>query len=483
ARRLGMDIAAERLVSVGRPEGLIASTDADSMVSPDWLRAQLEAVARGSEALGGEVEILAEERPLLSPEVLKWRARQARLRHRRLLLSGDQGTLEHWHFSGASMAVTARTYQAVGGLEPRLALEDEAFELRLREHGVPIDRLNAIKVWTSARLEGRAFRGLSRDLALASWLERRTYSAGDYSIDELLGAKQRTVSVILPTRNVVTTIGPLIDALLPLQNKGLFDEMLVVDADSTDGTVEQAQARGVLVYQESKLMSPFGPCRGKGDAMWRGLSATSGEIVCFLDTDTENFKESFLVGLLGPLFNDPSLSLIKGSFRRPFKMGEKVTPTGGGRVTELMARPVLNLYVPELSGFAQPLAGEIAGARALFESIPWPVGYGIEIGMMIDALRLVGLDALAQVDLGTRQNRHQSLRELTAMAYAVMVAAARRIFGRSTIEAYGPGPLMLPGAAGPEDELEAIDFEVRRMIVEERPPLADLFEETYSQEG
>ena len=130
-------------------------------------------------------------------------------------------------------------------------------------------------------------------------------------------------------------------------------------------------------------------------------------------------------------------------------------------------------YVPELSGFVQPLAGEIAGARALFESIPWPVGYGIEIGMMIDSLRLVGLDALAQVDLGVRQNRHQSLRELTAMAYAVMVAAARRIHGHRMIESYGPGPLMIPSDEG-------FDFEVRKMIVEERPPLADLFEETYS---
>lgn len=473
ARRTGMDIACERLLSVGRPEGLIASTDADSVVDRDWLRVQLDAVAAGSTAIGGRIEIAEDELELVSPDVLKWRARQGKLRHKRLLNAGYPGRIEHHHFSGASMAVTAATYRQVGGLEPKAVLEDEAFEHRLRDHGIPIDHLNAVRVHTSARFGGRAFRGLSRDLALASWIERRSYRAEDYTTDRLLAMKDRTVSVILPTRNVGDTIGPLIEALIPLLNKGLFDEMLVVDADSTDGTVEQAQARGVPVYQESKLMSSFGRARGKGDAMWRGLSATSGDIVAFLDTDTENFQESFLVGLLGPMFEDPSIELVKGHFRRPFKSGTSYDPRGGGRVTELMARPFLNLYVPELAGFVQPLAGEMAGSRALFESISWPVGYGIEIAMMIDALRLVGLDSMAQVDLGVRQNRHQSLRELSAMAYAVMVAASRRVFGPEVIDAYGPGPLMLP--------LEGTDFEIRRVPVEERPPLADLFEQTYAE--
>jgi glucosyl-3-phosphoglycerate synthase len=473
ARKRAMDLACDRLFEVGRPQGLIASTDADAQVAPDWLRTQLEAVAFGARAIGGFVEIIQEDRHLIAPDVVKWRRRQGRLRHRRLISLGAPGTLEHPRFSGASLAVTAEVYREVDGIEPKAVLEDEAFESKLMISGIPIERLKSVRVWTSARLGGRAFRGLSRDLALESWIKRRSYKSSDYSIDRLLDLKDRTVSIILPTRNVGATIGPLIEALTPLENKGLFDEMLVVDANSQDGTVEEAQARKVPVYQESRLMSPFGPAKGKGDAMWRGLSATSGQIVVFLDTDTENFSETFLVGLLGPLFEDRSIELIKGTFQRPFKSGESIDPFGGGRVTELMARPLLNLYAPELAGFVQPLAGEIAGSRALFESISWPVGYGIEIAMMIDSLRLAGLDALAQVDLGLRQNRHQPLRDLSVMAYSVLVAASRRVHGPDVIGAYGPGPMMLPTLG--------TDFEVRRAPVEERPPLADLFEEPYEQ--
>ena len=190
--------------------------------------------------------------------------------------------------------------------------------------------------------------------------------------------------------------------------------------------------------------------------MWRGLAATSGELVVFLDTDTEDFDASFALGLLGPLLTDDA-AFVKGHFRRPLKLGATTHPDGGGRVTELLARPYLNLHFPELAGFRQPLAGEIAATRELLERIPFPVGYGVEIAMLIDVLRAVGLERMAQVDLGTRQNRHQPLADLSRMALEVLAAAERRTHGDVV-----PGPLLVPK----DDE-----FEVRAALTDERPPL------------
>ncbi len=313
---------------------------------------------------------------------------------------------------------------------------------------------------------GRGFRELERELSLRAWLERRSFRGSDFAADDLLRAKRETVSVVLPTRDVAGTIGRVLDGLLPLQDRGLLDEVVVVDAASADGTADVASARGARVLQESELMPAHGPARGKGDAMWRGASVTTGDIVVFIDTDTEDFDPVFALGLIGPLLSDPEIHFVKGSFRRPFRVGDVSVPDGGGRVTELVARPFLNLHVPELAGFAQPLAGETALRRPLFESLSIPVGYGVEIAMMIDVLRAVGIDGMAQVDLGSRQNRHQSLRSLSSMAHAVLVAASARVHGREAIEGYAPGPLALRDERG--------DIEVRQVPLEERPPLRTL---------
>jgi glucosyl-3-phosphoglycerate synthase len=317
---------------------------------------------------------------------------------------------------------------------------------------------------------GRARRGLARDLELADWLERRSYHGDEYElarVQELRAAAGAagSVSVVLPTREVASTIGRILDALVPLREAGVIDELLVIDAASADGTAEIAAAHGATVVQESAVLPEHGPARGKGDALWRSLAVTRGEIVAFLDADTEDFHPGFALGLLGPLLADPALQFLKGAFRRPFRLGDRTLPDGGGRVTELVARPLLNLHVPELAGFVQPLAGEFAARRTLLEQLPFPVGYGVEIATLIDALRHAGLDALAQVDLGTRQNRHQSLRALSAMAYAVMVAAERRIHGDGTVALASPGPLVLPHDG---------DLEVEHVAVEERPPLRAL---------
>ena len=313
--------------------------------------------------------------------------------------------------------------------------------------------------------QGRGFRALERELSLRTWLERRSYRGADFTLDALLREKAQTVSVVLPTRDVAGTIGAVLDRLMPLSRAGLVDELVVVDAASGDGTPEIAAGHGACVLQESELMREHGPALGKGDALWRGLAATSGDVVVYIDTDTEDFDPVFALGMIGPLLTDPEVQFVKGAFRRPFRVGDLRVPDEGGRVTELVARPLINLYVPELAGFSQPLAGETAGRRPLLESLSFPVGYGVEIAMMIDTVRTVGIDAMAQVDLGTRQNRHQPLRDLSAMAHAVLMAAAARVHGREAIEAFGPGPLALPTDGS---------LEVRQVSFEERPALSSL---------
>ncbi len=312
---------------------------------------------------------------------------------------------------------------------------------------------------------GSGFPALERELSLRTWVERRTFDGTSFTLADLLAAKRESISVVLPTRNVAATIGRVAGALTPLRRAGLLDEIVVIDAASTDGTAEIAMRRGLTVLQESELMPGYGPAQGKGDALWRGVSVTSGDVILFVDTDSEDFDAVFALGMLGPLLTQPGIEFVKGSFTRPFRVGDVRVPHGGGRVTELVARPLINLYVPELAGFTQPLAGETAARRSLLESLAFPVGYGVEIAMMIDVLRRVGIDAMAQADLGTRQNRHQPLRALTAMAHSVLVAALTRIHGHDAVWSHGPGPLALPGDAG---------VEVRQVPIEERPPLRSL---------
>jgi glucosyl-3-phosphoglycerate synthase len=459
ARATGMDIGCARLESLGRGSGLLASTDADSVVAPDWIARQLEAIEAGAEAIGGEVTLDPAEAAALPPGILDDREAQLAARTRE---AAARGPADHAHFSGASLGVTPDAYRRAGGMAWMAALEDQELEDRLVAAGVTIHRLRPVSVVTAARTEGRAERGLARDLELARWLTERRFSGADTSPADLLAAKTTTIAAILPTRECAATIGPILDALAPLRDLGLLDELIVVDADSPDGTAALAARHGGRVLLESELRPELGPGRGKGDAMWRAAGASTAELLVFLDADTVDFQASFLTGLLGPALLDPTIALVKGTFRRPLALGAEVREGEGGRVTELVARPLLNLHFPALSGFAQPLAGEMAIRRDLFERLSVPVGYGVEIAMLIDALRLVGVDGLAEVDLGARQNRHQSLRALSAMAGEVMVAVERRT---------GAAPRPAYPAFRPRPEGDGLP-EQWRLRCEERPPLA-----------
>jgi glucosyl-3-phosphoglycerate synthase len=247
----------------------------------------------------------------------------------------------------------------------------------------------------------------------------------EFPLGRLLEEKREAVTVVLPAREVADTIGPIVEQLQTLA--GLIDQILVVDAASRDGTAEIAAGLGAEVYQESELLPTFGQALGKGDAMWRALSAARGELLVYLDSDTRDFSAHFATGMLGPLMCGTGAEFVKGFFRRPFTEGGAERPFDGGRVTELTARPLLSAFYPELAGFVQPLAGEVAARRSTFDNLPFATGYAIETSMLLHARDLVGIERMAQVDLDVRRNYHQPLRQLGPMSYAVLRVILERL--------------------------------------------------------
>jgi glucosyl-3-phosphoglycerate synthase len=269
------------------------------------------------------------------------------------------------------------------------------------------------------------------------WLSRRTSHEADWPLTRLLALKARsgaTVSVVLPALNEQETVGPIVAAIAAdLARPGLVDELVVFDSGSTDRTAQVARAAGARVVHREDVLRSIPPRPGKGEVLWRSLAATDGDLVCFVDADLENFSAAVVRGVLGPLLADPQIRLVKAAYDRPLVDGSTLHPAGGGRVTELVARPLLNLYWPELAGFVQPLGGEYAGRRELFESLPFPCGYGVEFGLLVDTYAAYGLDALAQVDAGVRRHRHQDEQALGRMAAEILQVAQSRLGGPSPV--------------------------------------------------
>lgn len=242
----------------------------------------------------------------------------------------------------------------------------------------------------------------------------------EFDASELAAQRDVDVSVVLPARDEEGTVGEIVATLRSLP--GLVDQVVVVDSCSADRTAEVARAAGAEVHAQESLLPELGPPLGKGDAMWRALSVARGEVVVYLDSDTIGFSPRFLVGLLGPLLRDPEVQFVKGGFGRPFGG----TGDDGGRVTELCARPLLTAFRPELASLRQPLAGEVAVRRGLLEELPFATGFGVEIGMLLDAWDRLGPAGLVEADLGERRQPHQPLFDLGPMAYAVVAAVMRR---------------------------------------------------------
>ena len=269
-----------------------------------------------------------------------------------------------------------------------------------------------------------------------TWLRRQTSHWRDWPPERLLAAKRAAgtrISVVIPARNEERTVGRVVAAVRQalLVDTPLVDEIIVVDSDSTDGTARAAERAGGTVYRARDIAPALGSHPGKGEALWKSLLVTHGDLLVFVDADLTRWGPHFVTGLLGPLLaGQPSpgqqVQLVKGFYERVRTERDGSTSSEGGRVTELVARPLLSLWWPELAGVVQPLAGEWAARRGLMESLTIPVGYGVELSTLLDTFTRYGLGALAQVDLGSRAHRHQADHDLALMAAELMVVAEAR---------------------------------------------------------
>ncbi|MEU8462695.1 glucosyl-3-phosphoglycerate synthase [Streptomyces sp. NPDC029003] len=302
------------------------------------------------------------------------------------------------------------------------------------------------------------------------WLADRSWSAADRPLDQLLDRKRAagtTVSVVLPALDEEATVGRIVEVIRRDLIDGLatplVDELVVVDSGSRDRTAQVAAEAGARVVHRDAILPRIPALPGKGEVLWRSLLATTGDVVCFVDADLRDFSASFVSGIVGPLLTDPQVQFVKAMYDRP--LGD--APGQGGRVTELVARPLLNLNWPRLAGFVQPLGGEYAVRRSLLERLPFPVGYGVELGLLVDALHTVGLDALAQVDVGVRLHRHQDGQALGRMAAAIYRTAQLRLSRAHLVR-----PELTQFERGPDG------FVPRTYPVdtEERPPMAEIAE-------
>ncbi|KAA0922444.1 glucosyl-3-phosphoglycerate synthase [Rhodococcus sp. IEGM 1401] len=253
-----------------------------------------------------------------------------------------------------------------------------------------------------------------------AWSETNSWDTPQWTVAELEAAKAgRTVSVVLPALNEEQTVAAVIDTIHPLLG-GLVDELIVLDSGSTDETAVRATAAGARVISREEAVPGVDPVPGKGEVLWRSVAASTGDLIAFVDSDLINPDPAFVPKLLGPLLMGDGIHLVKGYYRRPLRTSGTEDANGGGRVTELVARPLLAALRPELTGVIQPLGGEYAGTRELLSAVPFAPGYGVEIGLLLDTYDRLGLGAIGQVNLGVRKHRNRPLVELGAMSRQIV---------------------------------------------------------------
>ena len=308
---------------------------------------------------------------------------------------------------------------------------------------------------------------MSESGVVEDWYARRTHHWQRWRLEELLAAKGATsVSLVVPARNEAPTVGDVVSRCRAalMETVALVDEVVVIDSDSTDATYAVARDAGAVVHRACEIRPDLGVGRGKGEAMWKSQFVTRGDVTVFMDADLVDWDTHFVPGLLGPLLTDPEVQLVKGFYERPGASG----PYEGGRVTELMARPLIALLFPPLAGLVQPLAGEWAVRREHFAQLSVPTGYAVEIASLIDTWRTRGLDAIAQVDLGRRAHSHQALLDLGAMSTQILTAA----WGRASHSHHADEVPLTQYVPVPGPDGASVGARVSEVVVTERPPAA-----------
>ncbi len=276
---------------------------------------------------------------------------------------------------------------------------------------------------------------------LERWVKSNTFHHSDFSdLDELVRLKREKklkISLAFPTLNEESTIVQEIRVMKDfLQDRfPLLDEIAVIDSGSTDATREVAHQAGADVYLASEYLSQYGFISGKGENLWKSLYLLKGDILVWIDADISNIHPKFVYGVVGPLLRDDKLGYVKAFYERPLKVGDKLRRIGGGRVTEILVRPLLSNFYPELSGLVQPLSGEYAGRRKILEAVPFRVGYGVEVCLLIDLYERYGLESLAQVDLDRRVHRNRRIDELSRMSFVILHSVLTRLKEQEIISA------------------------------------------------
>ena len=309
------------------------------------------------------------------------------------------------------------------------------------------------------------------------WFAENTYHANEFTdLKYLVRLKEEqnlSISLALPALNEEETIGKVIETIQSalIKDFPLLDEIVLVDSDSTDKTREIAREYGIPVFVHQRILPQHGARAGKGEALWKSLYVTKGDIILWIDTDIVNIHPRFVYGLIGPLLVDPSIQYVKGFYRRPLRVGDKVQAGGGGRVTELTARPLINLFYPQLSGVIQPLSGEYGGRRSTLEQLPFFSGYGVEIGLLIDVVEKFGLQSIAQVDLKERIHHNQPLEALSKMSFEIIQAVTRKLerrYERNLLEEVNQSMKFVHYASG------RFYLDVEEIAELERPPIIEI---------
>lgn len=369
---------------------------------------------------------------------------------------------------GASSRPAAET-QPIGRTTEDLLRKAPGAAVMLRAHSP------SPSTWSGA--EGELSGAEAISLLVDRWFAENTYHANEFAdLERLLALKKEqgvTISLALPALNEADNVGHVINAVKGalMEKVPLLDEIVLIDSNSTDQTREIAAGLGLPVFVHQKLLPDYGARVGKGEALWKSLHVTHGDIVLWIDTDIVNIHPRFVYGVLGPLLADSRVQFVKGFYQRPLKTGEVMEKGGGGRVTELAARPLLNLYYPELSGVIQPLSGEYGGRRKALEQLHFFSRYGVEIGLLIETFEKFGLSAIAQVDLLERVHHNQTLEALSKMSFQIHQAVMRRLESR-----YGQYHLQDVNKTMKLIHFDGNNYflEVEEIAERERPPMIEL---------